>query len=282
MSTELKRAAICMATGTFKPSGPAAPVGVFDSGLGGLSVLRELVGLLPHEDFIYVADSGHCPYGGQGPEAIIARACQITEFLLDQGAKLIVVACNAATVAAVEYLRASYPLPFVGMEPAIKPAAALTKSGVVGVLTTALTARGERLQRLIHQHADGVQVLTQPCPGLVECVETGDLQGPNVRSMVTGYVEPLVGAGADTLVLGCTHYPFLRPLIQAVAGPQVHLLDTGAAVARRTRDLLEREGLVRHQGQGRVDWYTSGQPQIMNDVGSRLWGDGLQCRRLPG
>jgi glutamate racemase (EC 5.1.1.3) len=202
---------MAMATGT----SDAAPVGVFDSGLGGLSVLAELRALLPHRDFIYVADSGHCPYGDRSPDEIRARAQAITTFLIGQGAELVVVACNAATVTAIDALRAQYALPFVGMEPAIKPAAARTRSGVVGVLATTVTARGERLQRLVRDHASGVQVLTQPCPGLVERVEDGALHDPATEALLRRYLDPLLQAGADTVVLGCTHYPFLRPLIGA-------------------------------------------------------------------
>lgn len=249
----------------------AAPIGVFDSGVGGLSVLRELRALLPAEHFLYYADSAHCPYGGKPAAAIQTRAVAITEELLAAGAKLIVVACNTATIAAVEHLRANYPLPFVGMEPAVKPACALTRSGVVGVLATGAALGGEKFHQLVAQHAAGVRVITQPCPGLVECVEAGDLDGPRAEALVARYVEPLRAAGADVLVLGCTHYPFLRPLIQRLAGVPVQLLDTGAAVARQTRRLLEREGLLREgTGPGRIDWRTSGDPGALAPIVQRL------------
>jgi glutamate racemase len=237
----------------------AAPIGVFDSGVGGISVLHELRALLPAEDFIYYADSGHCPYGGKPREAIQARAVAITEFLLARGSKLIVVACNTATIAAVEHLRATYPLPFVGMEPAVKPAVALTRSGVVGVLATGAALAGEKFHKLLADHARDLRVITQPCPGLVEQVEAGDLDGPQTRLLVGRYTAPLLAQGADVLVLGCTHYPFLRPLIQAVVGPEVVLIDTGAAVARQAERLLEREGLRRAAAQGgSVEWHCSG------------------------
>lgn len=237
----------------------ASAIGVFDSGVGGISVLRELRALMPAENFVYYADSGHCPYGGKPREAIVARACAITEFLLARRAKLIVVACNTATIAAVEHLRATYPVPFVGMEPAIKPAVAQTRSGVVGVLATGAALAGEKFHKLVAQHAGGVRMITQPCPGLVECVERGDLAGDEVRELVTRYTAPLLAAGADTLVLGCTHYPFLRPLIADVVGPAVSLLDTGAAVARQARRVLEREGLLAAPSAvGQTEWHTSG------------------------
>ena len=246
------------------PERVASPIGVFDSGVGGISVLRELQQMLPAEDFIYYADSGHCPYGGKPREAIIDRACAITEFLLARQAKLIVVACNTATIAAVEHLRATYPVPLIGMEPAVKPAVAQTRSGVVGVLATGAALGGEKFHQLLAQHAQGVRVITQPCPGLVECVERGDLRSAEARALVERYTAPLLAAGADTLVLGCTHYPFLRPLIAQVVGPDIALLDTGAAVARQTRRVLEREGLVRETGRvaGRIEWHGSGDPLL--------------------
>jgi len=245
----------------------AAPVGVFDSGVGGLSVLRDLRRLMPAEDMIYYADSAHCPYGGQPTSAIQARAVAITEELLAAGCKLIVVACNTATIAAVEHLRANYPVPFVGMEPAVKPACAMTKTGVVGVLATGAALGGEKFHRLVAQHAAGVRVITQPCPGLVECVEAGDLEGDLVRDLVKRYVEPLARARADVIVLGCTHYPFLRDAIQAAAGPQVQLIDTGEAVARQARRILEREELLHPPAEGgRLEWRTSGDPAALAPI----------------
>lgn len=251
----------------------AAPVGVFDSGVGGLSVLRELRRELPHEHFIYYADSGHCPYGGKPAVEIAARAFAITDELLAAGAKLIVVACNTATIAAVEQLRATYPLSFVGIEPAIKPAVRQTRSGVVGVLATGAALAGDKFLRLQAQHGDGVRVITQPCPGLVEFVERGELDGPALRALLRRYIEPLLRDGADTLVLGCTHYPFLRPLIAEIAGPAVTLLDTGAAVARQARRVLEREALLAPDAQtGHVDWRSSGDAARVGPVIERLLG----------
>ncbi|WP_420467971.1 glutamate racemase [Panacagrimonas sp.] len=256
------------------PLNAASPIGVFDSGVGGLSVLRELQALLPAEDFIYYADSAHCPYGGQSATAIQARAVAITETLLAATCKLIVVACNTATIAAVESLRAAYPIAFVGMEPAVKPACAQTRSGVVGVLATGAALAGEKFHHLIARHAGGVRVITQPCPGLVECVEAGELEGTRTQALVQRYVEPLRAAGADVVVLGCTHYPFLRPLIQRVAGAQVALIDTGAAVARQAQRVLSREGLLRqdHAHAGTLQWLTSGDRAQLAPVVARLLG----------
>lgn len=244
-------------------------IGVFDSGVGGLSVLRELRRELPGARVLYYADSAYCPYGARSQADIRARATVITDTLLEADCRLIVVACNTATIAAMEQLRASYPLPFVGMEPAIKPAVAATRSGTVGVLATGAALAGEKFLRLLAEHTTSVRVLTQPCPGLVECVECGELDGPNVQSLLSSYLDPLLAAGADTLVLGCTHYPFLRPAIQRIAGPSVTLLDTGAAVARQVRRVAEREGLD-CSGSGSLDWATSADRQQLAPVVERL------------
>lgn len=250
-----------------------APIAVFDSGVGGLSVLRELLRELPQESFIYYADSAHCPYGIKPRAEILARVSQLTESLLAQQAKLIVVACNTATIAAVEALRAAYPVSFVGMEPAIKPACALTRSGVVGVLATGSSLGGEKFHRLLDAHAQGVRVITRPCPGWVERVEAGDLDSAATRTAVAAELDPLLAQGADVLVLGCTHYPFLRPLIEAIAGPGVTVLDTGAAVARQARRVLEREGRLAPAGAsgGEVRWQGSGDPAQFARLRERLF-----------
>lgn len=257
-----------------------APIGVFDSGLGGLSVLRDIVARRPDLATIYVADSGHCPYGGKSADQIIERAEIITEFLLAQGARLIVVACNTATIAAVEYLRAHYSVPFVGMEPAVKPAVAATRSGVIGVLATGAALAGDKLHRLIDRHRGTVRVITQPCPGLVEQVESGDLDGPDTRRLLAEYAQPLVAAGADVLVLGCTHYPFLRPTLAGIVGPAVNLLDTGEAVARRVDSLLQPVGASGLPPSTVSRWYSSGRPAQMEAVGGRLWGVPFMAQAL--
>lgn len=246
------------------------PIGIFDSGIGGISVLREIQNLLPDERLIYYADSGHCPYGGKPQAEIQARAVAITELLLARGAKAVVVACNTATIAAVEMLRATYPVPFIGMEPAVKPAAAMTRSGVVGVLATGAALAGEKFHRLVAAHAQGVRVITQPCPGLVEQVEQGDLSGPHSRELVQRYTRPLLQQGADVLVLGCTHYPFLRPLIAEIVGPDVALVDTGAAVARQVQRVLQRENLFSAGPGALVDWHCSGDTESFTRVRRRL------------
>ncbi|CAA6691873.1 MULTISPECIES: glutamate racemase [unclassified Lentimonas] len=223
----------------------SAPIGILDSGMGGLSVLREIRRELPDESLLYVGDSAFCPYGGKTTEVIIKRVRHISDWLIARGAKLIVIACNSATIAAVETLRAEVLIPIVGMEPGLKPACALSKSRVVGVLATETSLAGEKFHRLLNHHAtDDIKVITRPCPRFVELVEAGMLTGPEVQVAVENAILPLLQAGADTLVLGCTHYPFLAPVIREVAGPEMQLIDTGAAVARRVRQQLEHYQLL--------------------------------------
>ena len=211
-----------------------APVGVFDSGIGGWSVLREIRRELPREALLYVADAGHAPYGGHAKEYIAARAHAVAGFLVDAGAKALVVACNTAT---------SAELPIVAMEPAVKPAAALTRTGVIGVLATERTIDGEQLARLRDRYGRDVRILSQACPGLVEHVEAGDFRSPDARRLLERYVRPLLAEGADVLVLGCTHYPLLRALIEEVAGGAA-IIDPAPAVARELRRRLEAAELL--------------------------------------
>ncbi len=233
-------------------SAPAdSPIGVFDSGVGGLSVLRALRACLADERFIYYADNAYCPYGGRPDHEIQQRAEFVSTQLLQKNCKLVVVACNTATIAAIAGLRQKHPdVPFVGMEPAVKPACAQTRSGVVGVLATGAALSGDKFLRLVADHARDVRVVTQPCPGLVECVEAGELDGARVRGLLETYLAPLTAAGADVIVLGCTHYPFLRPVIEQMLGPQVTVLDANAAVARQTRRILDQFGLRAASGGG--------------------------------
>jgi glutamate racemase len=229
-----------------------SPIGVFDSGVGGLSVLRHIRAQLPHEDLIYFADSGHAPYGEKTEQYVVDRSLAIAAFLLEHGAKALVVACNTATVAAIKAVRARYPdLPVVGVEPGLKPAAAATRNGKVGVLATARTLKGEKFLQLREQisAASKAEFLLQPAVGLVDQIELGDLQTPVIDSMLEKYVAPLLEQGADTLVLGCTHYPFVQTGIERVLrdhGRQdVILIDTGDAVARQLVRLLDAAKLLR-------------------------------------
>ncbi|HYE35718.1 glutamate racemase [Methylocaldum sp.] len=258
------------------------PVGVFDSGVGGLSVLREIRRELPKEDLLYVADSGYAPYGDRTEQFIEARSVAIIEFLVSQGAKAIVVACNTATGAAIATLRSRFQVPIVAMEPAVKPAAEQTQSGVVGVLATRRTLLSGNFAKLVARFGADVNILAQPCPGLVEQVETGDLFGDATRSLVEQYVVPLLEQGADTLVLGCTHYPFLAPLIQTVAGPSVAIIDPAVAVARQLRRRLESRDLLSpgaHPGTER--FWMSGLPNRMKPVISQLWMADVEVQSFP-
>jgi glutamate racemase len=221
---------------------PIAPIGVFDSGLGGLTVVREMIARMPGERFIYIGDSGHAPYGAHSEDAIRGFSLEISRFLLREfGCRGLVVACNTATAAAAETLRSTFSVPVVGMEPAVKPAVAVTKTGKVGILATVGTLSSARFAALLTRfEGDGsVEFLMQPCPGLPEAVEEGRTETPETRALVEKYVLPLLEKGVDTLVLGCTHYPVLRSLISSVAGPSVTLIDTGAAVARRAAVLFD-------------------------------------------
>lgn len=214
-------------------------IGILDSGVGGLSVLREIHSLLPGAQLHYVADSSWCPYGNKAGELIRERVTKIADYLLGEGAEILVIACNSATIHAVGSLRAIYPLPIVGMEPAVKPAAEVTHSGVIGVLATEASIAGEKFHQLVHTHARGVRVITRPCPRFVELVEEGILEGAEADLAVDEAVTPLLESGSDVLVLGCTHYPFLREAIEHRIPQNVTLIDTGPAVARRVKDLVD-------------------------------------------
>lgn len=245
-------------------------IGVFDSGLGGLSVLRALRERLPEHNLLYLADSAHCPYGPLSPAAVQARCRACARWLLERGADLLVVACNTATSAAVELLRAELPVPVVGMEPGVKPAAALTRSGQVGVLATSGTLAGERFAQLVERFAEGVNVTTVACPGLVGQVEAGDLAGPRTRELVADYLGPLRERGADVIVLGCTHFPFLSPLIADLAGPDVTIIDTGPAVAAQAARLALQIGAT--AGGGELRCATTGDLAEVGPALARVWG----------
>lgn len=248
------------------------PLGVFDSGLGGLSVVAEIVARLPNERMIYYADSGNCPYGPRPVEEIRLLASQATEFLLAHHAKLIVIACNTATSAAVAYLRSRYSVPFVAMVPAVKPAAERSHGRRIGVLATQATLHTQTYYELVERFAHDVTLCEVAGPELVELVERGELDGPRAESILRRVINPMLAQGIDTLVLGCTHYPFLRPAIERVVGPDVEVIDTGAPVARQVARILDQHNLAASQPftGPRLHFYTTGDPALVAPIARRL------------
>lgn len=231
---------------------------------------------------MYVADSGHAPYGNKPDEFITGRALLITDFLLNQGAKAVVVACNTATAAAIAQLRERFAIPIIGVEPALKPAVAATRSGVVGVLATGNTVRSDKFAALLDQHGHQARIIVQPCPGLADCVEHGQLSGPQPQALLERFLTPLLAQGVDTLVLGCTHYPFLTPLIQRLVPQDTVILDPSAAVARQLRRRLETTGLLASATpSGATHYFTSGAPDHTAKIMSRLLGYPVSAKPLP-
>ena len=253
------------------------PIGMFDSGVGGLSVLRHVRALLPHEDIVYVADQGNVPYGPRPQSEVQRFSRAITRFLLDQGAKIIVVACNTASAAALAHLRATFPdVSFVGMEPAIKPGAAVTRTGKVGVLATLGTFDSQKYANLLLRFANGVQVLENPCIGLVDLIEQGLVDAAATHSLLQTILHPMLAQGVDTLILGCTHYPFVQPLIEQIVGPNVTIIDPAPAVARQTARVLQtNRQLTRSHQQGQITLYTTGDVAQMARLSENLWGEKL-------
>jgi len=243
-------------------------IGVFDSGVGGLSVLREIRKQSPNESVLYLADQVHVPYGKRVLEELQVFSKIITQFLLDRGAKIIVVACNTASAAALQYLRATFPeVPFIGMEPAIKPAAEHTATGIVGVLATPATFQGSLYASVVERFANNVTLLTNTCPGLVEQIERGDFTGKETRNILESALLPMLEQGIDTVVLGCTHYPFVIPLIHAITGPNVRVIDPAPAVARQIVRIMDLKGIRNCDSTlGNLNFFTS--------------GDGVQFERL--
>jgi glutamate racemase len=247
------------------------PVAVFDSGLGGLTVLRALRGRLPNEDYFYFADTRFLPYGDRPEVFLRERGVLIAQALVKRGAKALVIACNTATAAAAEAIRAAVDLPIVALEPGVKPAVALSKSGVIGVLATTRTLQSERFQRLVGNHAQQHQVIAQACPGLAEAIESLGPDSPEIGRLLDAFVQPLASAGADVVVLGCTHYPWLAEGIARRLPPGTILLDSGDAVAQQLERLLAAGDLL-GGGSGRLSMATSGVPQQAIVTVDRLLG----------
>jgi glutamate racemase len=265
---------------TTKTAANNSPLGIFDSGVGGVSVLRWIRRQLPREDLIYVSDAGYAPYGNRSSHYVEERAICLTRFLLARGVKAIVVACNTATVTSIATLRSQFAVPFVGIEPGVKPALAATTSGVVGVLATTETLKSPSFHTLIHRFGKGVRMEVQGCPGLMEQVEAMALTAPKTRDLLDRYLTPLLEKGADTIVLGCTHYPFLAPLIREMAGEEIRIIDTGEAVSRQVcRTLTTGDLLTCSRGPGAVTFWTSGSRSV-ETVLSSLWEEAVTVKQI--
>lgn len=232
-----------------------------DSGVGGLSVFREIRRLLPEEHYVYYSDSANCPYGEKDPEFIRGRCREITRLMISKGASVMVIACNTATAAAIRALRSEFDLPFIGMEPAVKPAALGTRTGVIGVLATAGTLKGSNYLKLKSDVQDGIRVVEHVGAGFVELVESGELYGPRAEDTVARSLKPLIASGADIIVLGCTHYPFLLPVMQKTAGPGIRFIDPAPAVARHLLDILRQKEISRDDQRPGIELLTSGSPE---------------------
>jgi glutamate racemase len=261
---------------------PSSPLGVFDSGVGGLSVLQAVQHELPDEATIYLADQAHVPYGRRPLEEVQSFAEAISCYLLSKGSKLIVVACNTASAAALHHLRATFPeIPFVGMEPAVKPAAEYTRSGVVGVLATPATFQGKLYASVVERFANGVTVLQQTCPGLVGQIEAGKLKGSETREILEQALEPMLKQGIDTVVLGCTHYSFVIPLIEEIVGPGVRVIDPAPAVARQVhRVLSDRNMLNKHDQAAGHRYLTSGEAKRLESLLPVLLGKQAEVKQV--
>ena len=259
----------------------ANAIGVMDSGVGGLTVMQHIHRLLPHEHLNYVADSQYAPYGSLSPESITDRCFTIADFLIEQNVKALVVACNTATAASIQLMRAKYALPIIGMEPAVKPAALASKNGIIGVLATVGTLKSAQFAALLTNYGQDIQVHTQGCIGLVECIERGEIHAASTKALIAEYCAPLLEAGANTIVLGCTHYPFVRDVIQGVVGGGVTVIDTGEAVAKHLQATLEIQSLLTSiEEEADVLVWTNNTAADRDAVIQQLWGDNAVVRRI--
>ncbi|MBT8267197.1 MAG: glutamate racemase [Bacteroidia bacterium] len=242
-------------------------IGIFDSGVGGISIWREINALLPTEDTIYLADSRNAPYGPKGKERIIELAVKNTELLLQKNCKLVVVACNTATTNAIETLRSTYDIPFIGIEPAIKPAALNSKTKAVGILATKGTLSSALFFKTSHIFASDIKVIEQDGDGIVNLIESGRLFSEEMRALLKSYLEPMIKANIDYLVLGCTHYPFLMPLLIELLPKHVKIIDSGEAVARQTNAVLKHNDLLNTSAKkGVSEFFTNGNPEVMRSI----------------
>lgn len=240
------------------------PIGIFDSGVGGTSIWKEIHTLLPNENTIYLADSANAPYGSKGKTAIIDLSIKNTEFLISQGCKIIIIACNTATTNAIDYLRATYDIPFIGIEPAIKPAALLTKTNAIGILATKGTLSSELFSKTTSLFASNLTVVEQIGNSIVEAIESGKLHSNELKTLLKTYLKPMIDANIDHLVLGCTHYPYLIPILTELLPENVKIIDSGEAVARQTKVVLEKNHLLTSQETpSENQFYTNGNPEVL-------------------
>jgi glutamate racemase len=258
-----------------------APVGIYDSGVGGLSVLREIRAAMPAESIDYVADSANAPWGDKPPGFVRERGLKLARFLVEQGVKAIVIGSNTGTAGSAEAVRGALSIPVVGIEPGIKPAVAATKTGVIGAMVPAAVGESDRLASLLDRFGSDVKVVVQAVPGLVEHIEDADLQSHELKRMVEGYIRPMLDAGADTIVLGSTHYVFLKPVLIELTGGKVALIETGAAVVRQLGRVLDEHNLKAAGGRGKERFWTSGDPDRSRRVISTLLGRPVKVEKLP-
>ncbi|AUP78861.1 glutamate racemase [Flavivirga eckloniae] len=243
------------------------PIGIFDSGVGGTSIWKAINTLLPNEDTIYLADSANAPYGPKGKEIITNLSIKNTELLISKGCKLIVVACNTATTNSIDYLRDTYNIPFIGIEPAIKPAALQTKNNAVGILATKGTLSSALFSKTSGRFASNVNVIEQVGEGIVELIENGKLQSEEMKTLLKTYLKPMIDANIDYLVLGCTHYPYLISLLTKLLPSHVKIIDSGEAVARQTKAILKKNDLLNGESSNsKNQFYTNGDPEIMQSL----------------
>ncbi|MGZ0015237.1 glutamate racemase [Yeosuana sp. AK3] len=243
------------------------PIGIFDSGIGGSSVWREIHALLPHENTLYMADSANAPYGPKGKETIIQLSIKNTEFLIELGCKLIVVACNTATTNAIGLLRKNYDIPFIGIEPAIKPAALHSKTKAIGILATKGTLSSELFYTTTSLYAHGLKVVEQVGEGLVDLIEMGKIDSGEIKTLLKHYLKPMLEANIDCLVLGCTHYPYLIPLLLELLPKHIKIIDSGEAVARQTKAVLEKNSLLNpSNAASKNEFFTNGNPDILKNI----------------
>jgi glutamate racemase len=259
-----------------------SPIGIFDSGVGGISVLRAIREQMPEEAVIYFGDQGHIPYGPRPMEQIRNFSEAITNFLLEHNAKIVVVACNTASAAALKYLRERFPsVQFVGMEPAIKPAAEHTQTGKVGVLATPATFQGALYASVVERFANGAELFQDTCPGLVQQIEQGNLNGEGTRRILEDALLPMLEKNIDTVVLGCTHYPFVIPLIQQIVGDSIRVIDPAPAVVKQIRRLLEERGMkYQSELKGDIKFYTSGNPDALKSLLPMLLGESGDAHKV--